>query len=150
MIVTVLLSGDQEIVHEKDGLTDNEAFTDALFIDSLKEMTIVVLRGISCPAGEAEMMTGMMNVLKFQEKSLASGALSSVNAPVPTVTVYVVFWDRLADGKIVIVLLSGDQEVVQEKGGVIDKEAFTEVLFIEALNEMMIVVLRGISCPVGE
>jgi len=91
-----------------------------------------------------------MKVLKSQEKSAINGALTLDRAPARSFTVYEAFSDRLPVGMIVMVLLSGDQDVVQENDGEKTRELLTDVLFIETLNEIMIGVLRGTSCPIGE
>ena len=150
VMVIVLPSGDHEVVHLKDGEKTRELLTDVLFIDTLNEITIRELRGISCPLGKNDVINGWIKVLKFHEKSAINGALTLDRVPARSVTPYVVFSDRLPTGVMVTVLLSGDQDVVQENVGEIIRELLTDILFIDTLNEIMMVVLTGISCPIGE
>ena len=81
MTVTVLLSDDHEAVHDMVGKNDNELLTEALFIGTLKEITMEVFIGLSGPCGKLETTTGMMNVLKFQVKSEVKGAFTPDRAP---------------------------------------------------------------------
>ena len=65
-MVTVLLSGDQEVVQVKVGENERELLTEVLFMGTLKVTIITVLRGISGPPGDFDETIGRMNVVKFQ------------------------------------------------------------------------------------
>jgi hypothetical protein len=150
VIVRVLLSNDQEDVQEKLGETEREVSTEVLFMEILKEIVMVVLSGLPSPVGEWESTNGTMKVLNCHWNSFLRGAPTLDRVPARTVVEYVVFSVRLEFGTMVRVLLSADQEVVQEKLGEKESEASTEDLFMEILKEIVMVVSSGSSSPVGE
>ena len=65
-IVTVLLSGDQEVVQVKMGENERELLTEVLFMGTLNETVIQVLSGTSGSLGDFDETTGRRNVVKFQ------------------------------------------------------------------------------------
>ena len=84
-MVIVLLSGDQDGDHENVGEKESELLTEVLFIETMNEMIMDVLRGLSWPIGEWETTTGKMNVLNSHEKLLPIGVPVSDKAPARTV-----------------------------------------------------------------
>jgi uncharacterized membrane protein len=151
MMVNDLLSEDQEYdTDDRAGTYARAVSTDVLSMGTLKLIRMGVASGISTSFGEYTKSFGKMKVVKFHITSLFIGAPTADNAPARTVTVYVVFSVRLTNGVMVMVLLSGDQPIAQETAGEKDKESFTDALSIDMLNEMTILVLRGMSGPMGE